>query len=162
MQSLPSVILAVDISGILVDVRHRPPPPAPWPKCPECGGPQRPKGPPSFNVRYAVETRSEANMRARWGRINRASKAHETTFEEISIALAAGQTIPERGPWFVRMTRISSRKLDDDNLAGALKAVQDTIAAVLKVDDGSPRVKWEREQVIERGFLGVIVEIWSL
>lgn len=42
----------------------------------------------------------------------------------------------------VRLVRVSTRELDDDNLAGALKAVRDGVADALKVNDRDPRVVW--------------------
>lgn len=46
----------------------------------------------------------------------------------------------------VTLTRYGVRELDGDNLQGALKAYRDGIAARLKVDDGSPLVRWEYGQ----------------
>lgn len=46
----------------------------------------------------------------------------------------------------VRLTRVASRSLDDDNLRGALKSVRDAVAMWLKVDDASPLVRWEYAQ----------------
>ena len=34
------------------------------------------------------------------------------------------------GPWFVRLTRISRGRLDDDNLRPALKSVRDALAGI--------------------------------
>ena len=48
----------------------------------------------------------------------------------------------------IRLTRIARRKLDDDNLRGALKAVRDEVAALIGVDDGSPDLRWKYRQVI--------------
>ncbi len=133
----------------------------PWPSCPTCGGHARPDGEPTFRVRFEVETRSEANARDTWGKIKRAEAARKTTTDEIAVALGQGQQIPEIGPWYVRLTRISRGTLDDDNLGRAMKAVQDTVAAAIGVDDGSPRIAWKRAQIKDGAFLGVIVEIWS-
>ena len=49
----------------------------------------------------------------------------------------------------VTLTRIAPRKLDCDNLRGALKAVRDGVADWLGVDDGSERITWKYAQ--ERG-----------
>jgi len=120
-----------------------------------------PKGDPSLRIRFEVETRSEANMRERWGKIKRSEKAREKTIEALALALGEGQSIPPRGPWYVRLTRISRGTLDDDNLGRAMKSIQDTIAAAIGVDDGSSRVAWNRAQIKDGPFLGVVVEIWS-
>lgn len=51
-------------------------------------------------------------------------------------------------PCKVSLTRISSRKLDDDNLQGAFKSVRDMCAAVIMDDfrlgraDNDPRITW--------------------
>lgn len=39
-------------------------------------------------------------------------------------------------PCLVTITRLGPRTLDDDNLAGSAKAIRDSIAARLGVDDG--------------------------
>lgn len=46
----------------------------------------------------------------------------------------------------VLLTRFSAGELDDDNLRGSLKGYRDGIAARLKLDDGSPLVRWEYAQ----------------
>lgn len=134
---------------------------ASWPTCPLCGGPSLPIGEPALRTRFEVETRSEANARDRWGKIKRSEAAREATTEALAIALGEGQEIPSTGPWYVRLTRISRGKLDDDNLGRAMKAVQDTVAAAIGVDDGSDRIAWNRKQIKDGSFLGVIIEIWS-
>jgi hypothetical protein len=113
-------------------------------------------------VRFEVETRSEANARDTWGKIKRTSAAREKTTEAFAIALGEGQRIPSRGPWYVRLTRISRGTLDDDNLGRSMKSVQDTVARAIGVDDGSPCIAWNRKQIKDGPYLGVIVEIWSL
>ncbi len=61
----------------------------------------------------------------------------------------------------VTMIRISAGTLDDDGLAGALKHVQDEIAAWLGVDDGPlGPVRWQRaQQRGPRGVYAVRIEI---
>jgi hypothetical protein len=46
----------------------------------------------------------------------------------------------------VTLTRVGPRRLDDDNLRGALKAVRDAVASRLRIDDASPLVRWEYAQ----------------
>jgi hypothetical protein len=60
---------------------------------------------------------------------------------------------------FVRLTRVAPRRLDDDNLAGALKGHRDAVAARLRVDDASPLVGWEYQQAT--GEPAVVVQIWA-
>jgi hypothetical protein len=45
------------------------------------------------------------------------------------------------------LTRCSPRKLDDDNLASAFKAIRDEVAKQLGVDDGGTRVEWVYKQM---------------
>lgn len=52
----------------------------------------------------------------------------------------------KRLPLVVKMTRVSPRMLDDDNLRGALKSIRDGVADRLRIDDRDPRVKWEYDQ----------------
>lgn len=48
--------------------------------------------------------------------------------------------------WFIVLTRIAPRVLDDDNLRGALKACRDGVADAIGLDDGSPLIRWEYAQ----------------
>lgn len=132
-----------------------------WPRCPCCRGPAAPEGPPLLAVTFDVETRSEANRRDRFARTKRTAAAREATIEAVSLALAEGQRLPEDPPYFVRFTRLAPVLLDDDNLGGALKSVRDAVAAMLKVDDGSPAFGKRCEQE-ERKKFGVRVEVWEL
>src|SRR5215467_12912405 len=108
-----------------------------WPRCPVCGGPARPKGKPGFSLVFEVETVSEANRRDTWGKVKRKAEQKDKTIEEVSVALGAGQTVPRYGPWFVLLTRVAPDRIDKDNLPRSLKAIQDAVAAVIGIDDGS-------------------------
>lgn len=101
------------------------------------------------------------NGRNRWAKIHRTTKARETTIDEVAVALGQGQVLPASGPWCVRLTRVAPMKVDDDNLGGALKSIQDTIAEMLGVDDGSPEVRWDRQQTKDGAFFGVNIEVWN-
>lgn len=139
---------------------HRPA----WPRCPgpRCRGPLQPEGPPHFSVEVEVQTVSETNRRDRWGKQDRKKAQRDAAFEAVSVALGAGGRLPERGPWFVRFTRVSSSRLDPGNLPAALKAVEDQVAACLGVDDGSPMYEPTYEQEPRgRRPEGVRVEVWG-
>ena len=57
-------------------------------------------------------------------------------------------------PCVVLITRIApSNGLDDDNLSGACKAIRDSVATWLKVDDGHPSVQYRYAQ--RRGPWGI-------
>lgn len=49
---------------------------------------------------------------------------------------------PDKDRIVVLLTRVSPRNLDDDNLAGALKAVRDGVADAFGINDRDPRVVW--------------------
>lgn len=91
---------------------------------------------------------SVANLREHWSaRAKRAKKHREgavwLTWHHVGLTLAA-DVIAHGGT--VHLTRYAPRRLDDDNLAGALKATRDGIAAALGVDDGDERVQWRYAQ----------------
>lgn len=92
-------------------------------------------------VTLPVATVSEANRRDHWSTKAKRAKRHRTA------ARAMCPLVPL--PATVRLVRLSTRTLDDDNLRGALKAVRDGCADRLGVDDRDPRVTWEYAQ--ERG-----------
>lgn len=65
-------------------------------------------------------------------------------------------------PWAelkVTLTRIGPRKLDSDNVQGALKAVRDEVAAQFGVDDGDPRITWEYAQETGPYSVRVCIEV---
>lgn len=51
-----------------------------------------------------------------------------------------------KAPITITLTRVASRKLDDDNLAHAFKAVRDGVADWLTIDDGDPILQWRYAQ----------------
>lgn len=100
-------------------------------------------------VHLPIRTVSEANRRDHWS-----TKAHRVRLHrKTAAALVPGCGLP----CTVRLTRVSPRILDDDNLRGALKAVRDGVADRLGVDDRDVRVRWEYAQ--QKGRPGVLVEI---
>jgi hypothetical protein len=61
----------------------------------------------------------------------------------------------------INLTGYIPRRMDPDNLAGAMKPIQDVVAEWLRVDDGDPRIRWEYGQVETRGECGVVVRMES-
>jgi hypothetical protein len=59
----------------------------------------------------------------------------------------------------IGMTRIGQKKLDDDNVRGALKAIRDGIADALGTDDGSECLSWAYAQETDRIMQGVRITI---
>ncbi len=132
-----------------------------WPKCPTCHGPAAPEGPPLLAVTFDVETRSEMNLRNRFAKAKRAQETRQATIDAVAVALGEGQALPEVGPYFVRFTRFSPVLIDDDGLGPAMKWVRDAVAAMLKIDDGSPAFGKGYAQEVRKTF-GVRVEVWNL
>src|SRR5262245_4845030 len=112
--------------------------------------PPRPNPQLAFTMPVRVD--SETNGREHWTvRSRRKRKQKEavvaawpTTVDERYGIVVRRKVSP---PCVVRLIRISSRRLDDDNLREAFKAIRDEIADELNIDDGDERIKWEYAQV---------------
>jgi len=50
------------------------------------------------------------------------------------------------GPWVVLFVRVAPKRLDDDNLAGAFKAIRDGVADAFGYNDGSEGISWLYDQ----------------
>lgn len=103
-------------------------------------------------VKVPIRTVPGQNVRENWR-----ARARRVKAERRAVAwLLAGKPKPP-APLTVRLTRIApSSGLDDDNLAGALKAVRDQIAAWMGIDDGRAEVRYVYAQ--RRGPWGVEIE----
>lgn len=80
--------------------------------------------------------------------------------QQNAVGRPAPADAPEKaGPCrlVICIVQFRKRTLDTDNLAFAVKALRDAIAASLGVDDGDPRLRWEYGQVETRGRCGVLV-----
>lgn len=123
--------------------------PAPCPRCAELEAELARLRPPRWallaEIVVPVATVSEANTRSHpQVRATRARRQRET----VTAHLACRYPI-RRPPRVhrVRLVRLGERALDTDNLAGALKAVRDAVAAWLGVDDGlRGGIVWEVDQ----------------
>lgn len=93
-----------------------------------------------------IQTVSEMNQREHW-RIRYERKKSQ----QQELAVAWNQNLKGRAielPCTVKLTRIAPKKLDVDNLAGAMKFCQDYVAFRLGCDDGDEsRVTWIYDQV---------------
>lgn len=99
------------------------------------------------------------NDRMHWRTKNRQKKAEQ---EAVGWALAArkDRTKP-KPPLIVTLTRVApSEGLDRDNLVSCFKAIQDSIAAWLGVDDRDASVRYQCDQ--KRGDWCVLIEIAAL
>ena len=99
------------------------------------------------------------NSREHW-----AQRARKRKAERTAVQLAWFATVRIHHAWevigaacVITLTRIGPRKLDGDNVQGALKAIRDEVAAQLGVDDGDDRLTWHYAQ--ERGEYAVRVVI---
>ena len=98
-------------------------------------------------VIWTIYLRTVSGANAREHHYARARRVRE----ERSIArggwLRMGKPALPKPPCKVTITRISPRKLDNDNLGTALKGVRDEVAAILGVDDAPDLgVVWACEQ----------------
>lgn len=100
-------------------------------------------------ITLPIKTVSESNQREHWAKKARRVKTHRYTARMMCPHV--------KPPVIVTLTRIAPRKLDDDNLRGALKAVRDGIADRLGVPDNDPRIEWRYWQ--QNGASAVLVQI---
>lgn len=97
-----------------------------------------------FAVEIPIRAVSLANQREHWARRAKRAKEHRRAGYLATKAHAL--------PLIVILTRIGKRKLDGDNLQGALKSVRDGVADRLGIDDANPLVRWEYAQEIGKGY----------
>lgn len=123
-----------------------------------------PVSPPRPNLRLqftmpGLRVVSEANAHCSWPERFRRKKAQQTEVHAEWKRHARGVQITL--PCVVRLIRIGSQRLDDDNLAGAFKFCRDQIARELAIDDGSDRIRFEYAQVaVGKRVYGVKVELY--
>lgn len=90
-----------------------------------------------------IRTKSATNLREHWTKRKRRVGAERTA---TRVAWYACNTKLPKLPAVVTLHRIAPRRLDDDNLRGALKGVRDEIAKLYGVDDGGDSIRWEYRQ----------------
>lgn len=113
----------------------------------------------TFSIEIPLEVRSENKIRGRhWGSTHGAKKL-ELNAVWMSWREKFGTRKPAL-PAAVRLTRVSPRTLDDDNVVGGMKAIRDLVTRVLGLsNDDDPRVRWRVEQ--DRGKPAVRIEVIS-
>lgn len=89
-----------------------------------------------------MELPSLANVRWHWRKLA-GVKLLQKNATKVQLARVAFKPAM---PVVVTLTRLAPRKLDDDNLASAFKAVRDAVAEWLGVDDGSDQYQWVYRQ----------------
>lgn len=80
---------------------------------------------------------------------NAGGKLRDKLARKSTVKAAIVYALPDMRfplPVVVKLTRIGQKRLDDDNLRPALKAVRDCVAAWLGCDDADPRIRWEYSQ----------------
>jgi hypothetical protein len=92
-----------------------------------------------IDVDIACEIKSAFNTRhAAWEqRHSRARRERNAVVEALE-----GITTPWWSNYYVTLMRCGPRKLDDDNLRGAMKSVRDQLAQWLGLDDADERIVW--------------------
>lgn len=108
----------------------------------------------AYTFEVPVKTASTSNLREHPMARYRRTDAQKAATRRRCPEWTAGPLL------VVRLTRVSPRKLDDDNVRGALKSVRDALASWLRVDDASPLVRWEYLQERCNAQL-VRVEVWA-
>ena len=96
-------------------------------------------------MRFDIKTISEANQREHWATKSKRKKQQQSDFN-LLWRLNWMERPDFTFPCEVTFTRFSCKTLDQDNLAGAFKHVQDQLARELGIDDGDGSVKWKYEQ----------------
>lgn len=101
-----------------------------------------------------IRTESMSNARLHW-----AVKAKKVKAQRDATAYRTPPGLKTLGPLLVvTLIRVAPRRLDDDNLRGALKAVRDQVASAMGVDDRSSLVRWEYGQESGEDEVRVTVE----
>jgi hypothetical protein len=98
-----------------------------------------------------VTTVSETNQRCHWTvkarRVKTQRYAVAYCWLALPVAMRVGivQCIDTFG-LTVTLVRVGGRRMDDDNLRAAFKAIRDELAKQMAVDDGDPAVRWNYRQ----------------
>jgi hypothetical protein len=106
-----------------------------------------------------LKTESEMNLREHWGKRDRRRKEQQKAVYFSWRQTAFGRSLPKL-PVVVKLTRFGPRLLDSDNNVSSFKHVRDTVAALLKVDDGDvSKIQFEYDQRIDSDYgVAILVE----
>lgn len=94
-----------------------------------------------IEIYLPIATVSVSNMREHWAKKAARAKLHRQQANLMAMRIKTLEL-----PATITLIRVGPRKLDDDNLRGALKAVRDGLADRIGIDDGDPRITWEYGQ----------------
>ena len=89
---------------------------------------------------------SEMNRRDHWAVRRKRFETQRILFVAALIGWPIHDAINRWSAFTVTFTRLGAKQLDSDNLAGAFKAVRDSLASWIGVDDGDPRITWLYDQ----------------
>jgi len=93
-----------------------------------------------FRFEVPVKVASTSNLREHWAAKHKRTDAQKRATRAKCPLWTGGPLL------VVTLTRVAPRRLDDDNLRGALKSVRDAVASWLRIDDASLLVRWEYQQ----------------
>ena len=96
-----------------------------------------------IEIKFPIKTVSEANMREHWASKGKRKRQQQHDFHLIWLSHSPGQVDL---PCDITFVRYSCRTMDQDNLAGAFKHVQDQLAREIGVDDGNSQLRFDYQQ----------------
>lgn len=116
----------------------------------------------SFEIEGLVTKSPENGNREHWAvRKKRISAERQVAYIKAVRALVQFKPFKEGERFRVTLTRMGTRKMDDDNAIGSLKHVRDGIADAIGIDDGDTRVEWAYRQVKAPAGVGAFIE-WGM
>ena len=98
----------------------------------------------AVSVWVPIRLYSEANLRQNWRAVHKRTKSQR---EAVCLMFLPVRKCIPKPPLRVKIVRYGAKLMDSDNLQRSAKAVRDEVAAIIGVDDGDPRVKYEYDQV---------------
>jgi hypothetical protein len=114
-----------------------------------------------ISVNLPLRTKNPTNNREHWRTVHtRSKKERGTAYMLVKSKLNAAPLFYP--PYIqIRLTRLSSGELDDDNLRAALKSVRDGVADAFGMDDAkNSKLKFEyAQEKCKRGAYCVRIEI---
>lgn len=122
-----------------------------------------------FEFEIPIQTKGGTNAREHWAtRARRVKKERGATADAFKVhsvlnGIFGGKSMDADG-YKVTLTRISAGTMDEDNLGGVLKSIQDEVASQLGFsNDADEALRFERRQEkCRRGYYGVRVKIEAI
>lgn len=99
-------------------------------------------------VDLPLRVSSSANTRDHWRVVMKRKQQHRGLIRMALAVPIVTARLADYPAWRVTFTRIGPKALDTDNVAYACKSLRDSVAELLKVDDGDlARVQFEYKQL---------------